>query len=77
MSDIKNFLFFVLFIALLTSSLFLKENFSTFCPLSCETFDIKILAFLSLKLIFNVQNSIGLKSSISCSLSVINFKATD
>ena len=31
----------------------------------------------SLKFIFNVQNSSGSKDSISCSLSVISFKATD
>ena len=38
----------------------------------------EIKLFLSSwKLILKVQNSSGLKDSISCSLSVISFKATD
>ena len=42
-----------------------------------EIFVVNKLSCLSLKFIFRVQNSTGSKSSISCSLSVINFKATD
>ena len=38
---------------------------------------INDLLSLSLNLILNVQNSFGSNSSISCSLSVISFKATD
>ena len=40
---------------------------------------LEVIEFLlwSWKLILKVQNSYGLKDSISCSLSVISFKATD
>ena len=72
-----NFLFLILSIAFSISSLFLNENFSIFSPSSWEILAVMLLLFLSWKLILNVQNSSGLNNSISCSLSVINFSATD
>ena len=60
-----------------TSFLFLNVNLSTFFPSRIFIFElIKAFSFV-LNNIFKVQNSSGTKTSISCSLSVNNFKATD
>ena len=59
------------------SNLFLNENFSILEPLNCEMLANKELLLESLKLTLKVQNSCGSNNSISCSLSVINFSATD
>ena len=72
-----NFFLFKIDIALLISSLFLKENFSIFLLSSKLILAVTYLLLPSLNFIFNDQNSSGLKDSISCSLSVINFSATD
>ena len=63
--------------ALLTSSLFRKLNFSIFSPFISDIDDVRILCEEVMKFIFSVQNSSGLNISISCSLSVNNLKATD
>ena len=76
-SVILNFLSFISAIALSISFLFLKENFSIFFPLSWDMLETIVLFLSSWKLILSVQNSSGSKDSISCSLSVISFKATD
>ena len=61
----------------LISVSFLNENFSIFTPLKRLNLE-KIFSFFKfLKSDVKVQYSSGLNNSIRCSLSVINFKATD
>ena len=63
--------------ALFISSLFLKLNFSIFSPFNSDIDEVKIFLEEVINFTFNVQNSYGLNTSISCSLSVNNLKATD
>ena len=63
--------------ALFISSLFINENFSILLLSSWLILAVKFWFAVSANLILKVQNSSGLKDSIACSLSVINFKATD
>ena len=58
-------------------SLTFSETSSTLAVGESATFDVILELFSVLKITFKVQNSSGLKISISCSLSVSNFKATD
>ena len=76
-SEILNFLDLTFSDALSISDLFLKENFSIFLPLKLKILDVNELLFLSLNFVLKVQNSLESNNSISCSLSVINFNATD
>ena len=76
-SEMLYFDFFIVSIALLISSFFLKENLSIFLLLSNTKFEFKIYPFKVLKFTFKVQYSSGLNCSISCSLSVNNLNATD
>ena len=63
--------------ALFISSLFLNENFSILLLSNWLMLAVIICFFSSVKLMLRVQNSSGLNDSISCYLSVINFRATD
>ena len=76
-SVILNFVLLITSIAFCISSLFLKENFSIFSPLNKLNFEKIFLLFLFVKSDVRVQYSSGLNYSISFSLSVISFKATD
>ena len=63
--------------ALSISPLFLKVNRSTLSPLNKLSLEKIFLLSVLVKSAASVQYSSGLNNSISCSLSVINFKATD
>ena len=76
-SVMLNFLSLIFEAASFISFLFLKENFSILLPLCWEILDVIKFFLSSWKLMLKVQNSSGLNDSISCSLSVISFKATD
>ena len=76
-SETLNLDLFIILIALTISSLFLNENFSTLSPLNKLNFEKIFLLSLFVKLDARVQYSSGLNYSISFSLSVISFKATD
>ena len=76
-SLILKSLFLTLSIASLISLLFLNENFSILFPFNWEMLAVIELFFSFWNFTLKVQNSSGSKDSISCSLSVISFKATD
>ena len=67
----------IISIALLISALFLKVNLSIFSPSKRLNLDKIFLLSKFVNSEERVQYSSGLNNSISCSLSVINFKATD
>ena len=76
-SLIEYFFSLIFDMALFISSLFLKLNFSIFSPFNSDIKEVKIFFEEVIKFTFIVQNSSGLNTSISCSLSVNNLKATD
>ena len=76
-SAILNFVLLITSTAFCISPLFLKENFSIFSPLNKLNFEKIFLLSLFVKSDVRVQYSSGLNYSISFSLSVISFKATD
>ena len=59
------------------SDLFLKVNLSIFSLLNKTSLEEIFLSLVFVKSEARVQYSFGLNNSISCSLSVINFRATD
>ena len=76
-SLILNLDLLIIFIALSISVLFKNENFLIISPLKRVNLEKMFLLSLLVKFEFKVQYSSGLNNSILCSLSVINFKATD